>query len=79
MHVTSQYKGNPNNVSLFLSILLAPAHLGFHEFWKEKKKEKKKVGEKKTLHKIGRIVVCLSCVTSGNNYLMTTNPLNLQV
>lgn len=48
-------------------------------FGKKKKKEKKKVGKKKTLHKIGRIVVCLSCVTSGNNYLMTTNPLNLQV
>lgn len=47
MHVTSQYKGNPNNVSLFLSILLAPAHLGFHEFWKEKKKRKEKSGEKK--------------------------------
>lgn len=43
-----------------------------------KKKEEKKV-RKKTLHKIGRIVVCLSCVTSGNNYLMTKIPLNLQV
>lgn len=39
---------------------------------KKKKKKRKKWEKKKNLHKIGRIVVCLSCVTSGNNYLMTT-------
>lgn len=44
MHVTSQYKGNSNNISLLsFFFLLAPAHLSFHEFQKAYKiKQNKK-------------------------------------
>lgn len=40
-------------------------------FGKKKKKEEIKKGGGTNLHKIGRVVVCLSCVTSGNDYFMT--------
>lgn len=41
MQVTSQYKGNPNNVSLLQFIPLTPVLLGFCEFQKAKIKIKK--------------------------------------
>jgi hypothetical protein len=47
MHVTSQYKGNPNNISLLSFLfLLAPAHLGFHEFQKAYKIKNKNKNKK---------------------------------
>lgn len=62
------------------SHLLAPAHLGSHEFQKaykqnnnnnkksELKQNKSKQNKKFQLHKIGRIVVCFSRVTKWQQF-----------